>query len=228
MPQVNGAKLAGVPEGSGLCRLPLPSPRNESTPLWLGHFYPSQKQPAQPGLPALAATAPASPALLGRLSRLQPPPSLPARPPVHLSVCLSFLLCVPVLLCGSLTLDLAFPTVHRLVRDSVAPAAEGGQSSHWCCRLGSWHPRAATALGTAGAILSDTAETWARGPCRPCLWGQRPCGSQDSSSRVHRACHSLLPERPPQLPTPHAGRKSHSRCQGAQGLDTRRSGQGGG
>lgn len=170
----------------------LPFPEAAS-PAWApgpGSRSPGLSRPARPALQTAASAPP------------------PARPPVHLTVCLSFLLCVPVLLCGSLTLDLAFPAVQRLVRDSRSPAAEGGQASHWRRRLGSWHPRAATALGTAGPVLPDTTETWAWGPCSPCLWGRRPCGSQDSSSRVPPACHRLLPERPPQLPTSQA--ESHT------------------
>lgn len=191
----------------GLYQLPLPSPRNESTPLWLGHFYPSQKQPAQPGLPALAAAAPASPAPLGRLCRLQPPPHLPTRPPVHL-----FLPQLPALRSSSALrqpdFGLGLPCRPEAIPDSRSPAAEGGQASHWRRRPGSWHPRAATALGTAGPALPDTTETWAWGPRRPRLWGRTPCRSQDSSSTVHRACHPLLPERPPQLPTSQA--ESHT------------------
>lgn len=111
MSQVDGAKLTGVPEDSISC--PSPAPGMKAPHYGWGTFtLPRSSQPSLGSQPWQPQPPPLPPRSAGSADC-----SLRSAFPhgrQSTCFCLSFLLCVPVLLCGSLTLDLAFPAVQRL------------------------------------------------------------------------------------------------------------------
>lgn len=145
--------------------------------------------------------------------------SLPALQSVHLSVCLNLLLCVPVLLRCSLTLDLALPCPPRASPGPPPPAAAGGQPSHWSCRPPHRRSDSPRHLHSLSLGPLQTLRLGAETLQEP---GQRLQGPP--ARPVTPSCQRGLPSSP--RPTP--GRKSHSRCHAAWGFCIKRSGQGGG